>query len=818
MRYRSLLLAAASLTAFAATAHAQTAAQTQASAADDSTNVEEIVVTGTRTAGRSRLDTLAPVDVVTAKTLQQRGSTELAAALAATVPSITFPRPSNTDGTDSVRPAVLRGQGPDQTLVLVNGTRRHATALVNLNGSVGRGSAAADLNAIPSVALERIEVLRDGASAQYGSDAIAGVVNLRLREADHGGGVTVSTGKYITSFDGLQTGQKQKRRDGLTTTVSGWQGLKLGSDGFLTLSVEYLDRDYTNRSDTDTRVTPQRVTSRFGDPEVEQVSFYANAGKPIGDNWELYGWYGYQQRDAEASATYRLPTDASQNIPSVYPNGYLPLITTNTEDVTAAVGLKGELAGWKLDANLVYGKNDLDFGVKNTLNPSYGPTSPTSFKAGGLTYDQLVFGLDASREFDVGLAGPLNVAWGVEARRETYQINAGEVASYARGTVSPTLSFGSRGFTGFTPSNAIDVDRDAVGVYLDLEGKLTEKLTASAAVRYEDYSDFGTNTSGKLSARYDFTDAFALRGAVSTGFRAPSLQQQYFTSTSILYINQTVGGVTTAVPFETGTYPSVSAVGKALGGKPLEPEKSKNFSLGAVFHKGPFELTVDAYQIDVDNRIVLTETLTGSATAAAGTNARVIFDLLAPYGASAARYFTNGVDTKTKGIDVVARYRIVDDQAGTFDLTAAGNVNNFDVRRTPTTTVLPTPVTLFARQATLRFEEGTPEWKVSLQGDWSKGPWGATLRTTLYDDVLAPGTAADGSGDWHTGTQGIVDLEARYRFGDHTTVSVGADNLFDQYPDQVPPNLNTSGGNPFSSFSPFGFNGRFVYGRVAVSW
>ena len=812
MRYRSLLLAAASLTAFSATAHAQTAP------AEDNTNLEEIVITGTRTAGRSRLDTLAPVDVVTAKTLQQRGSTELASALAATVPSITFPRPSNTDGTDSVRPAVLRGQGPDQTLVLVNGTRRHPTALVNLNGSVGRGSAAVDLNAIPSVALDRIEVLRDGASAQYGSDAIAGVVNLRLREADSGGGVTVSTGKYVTSFSGLQTGQDHKRRDGATTTVSGWQGLKIGSDGFLTLSAEYLDRNFTNRSDTDTRVAPQRVTSRFGDPDVEQASFYANAGKPIGDNWALYGWYGYQQRDAEASATYRLPTDASQNIPSVYPNGYLPLITTNTEDVTAAVGLRGELAGWKLDANLVFGKNDLDFGVKNTINPSYGPTSPTSFQAGGLTYDQLVFGLDASREVDIGLAGPLNVAWGVEARQETYKINAGEVASYARGTVSPALAFGSRGFTGFTPSNVIDVDRDAVGVYLDLEGKLTEKLTGSAAVRYEDYSDFGTNTSWKLSGRYDFTDAFALRGAASTGFRAPSLQQQYFTSTSILYINQTVGGVTTAVPFETGTFPSVSTTGRALGGKPLEPEKSKNFSLGAVYHKGSFELTVDAYQIEVDNRIVLTETLTGSATAAVGTNARVIFDLLSPFGASAGRFFTNGVDTKTKGIDVVARYRIVDEQAGTFDLTAAGNINDFKVNRTPTTTVLPTPVTLFARQATLRFEQGTPEWKVSLQGDWSKGPWGATLRTTLYDNVLSPGTAADGSGDWRTGAQGIVDLEARYRFGSHTTVSLGADNLFDQYPDQVPPNLNTSGGNPWSSFSPFGFNGRFLYGRVAVSW
>lgn len=814
MRYRSLLLAAASLTAFAATANAQTATPP----ADENTNVDEIVVTGTRTAGRSRLDTLAPVDVVTAKTLQQRGSTELATALAATVPSITFPRPSNTDGTDSVRPAVLRGQGPDQTLVLVNGTRRHTTALVNLNGSVGRGSAAVDLNAIPSVALDRIEVLRDGAAAQYGSDAIAGVINLRLREADHGGGVTVTAGKYITSFDGLQTGAKQKRRDGATKTVAGWQGLKLGSDGFLTLSAEYVDRDFTNRSDTDTRVTPQRVTSRFGDPEVEQVSFYANAGKPIGDNWQLYGWYGYQQRDSEASATYRLPTDASQNIPSVYPNGYLPLITTNTEDVTAAIGLRGDLAGWKIDTNLVYGKNDLDFGVKNTLNPSYGPTSPTSFQAGGLTYDQVVFGVDASQEFDVGLAGPLNVAFGLEARRETYKINAGEVASYARGTVSPTLAFGSRGFTGFTPSNVIDVDRDAVGAYLDLEGKLTEKLTASAAVRREHYSDFGNNTSWKLSGRYDFTDAFALRGAVSTGFRAPSLQQQYFTSTSILYINQQVGGVTTAVPFETGTYPSVSTVGQALGGKPLEPEKSKNFSLGAVYHKGAFELTVDAYQINVDNRIVLSETLTGSATAAAGTNARVIFDLLSRYGASAGRFFTNGVDTKTKGVDIVARYRILDEQAGTFDLTAAANVNDFKVDRTPTTTVLPTPTTLFGRQATLRFEEGTPRNKVSLQGDWSKGPWGATLRTTLYGNVLSPGTAADGSGDWHTGSQGIVDLEARRRFGEHTTVSLGADNLFDQYPDQVPPNLNTSGGNPFSSFSPFGFNGRYLYGRLAISW
>lgn len=801
MNQRTLLLAAASIAGLLSTsAYAQT----------EDANVDELVVTGTRTAGRTRLETLAPVDVVNAQALQQRGTTELATALAVAVPSINFPRPSNTDGTDSVRPATLRGQGPDQTLVLVNGARRHATALVNTNGSVGRGSAAVDLNAIPSTAIDRIEVLRDGASAQYGSDAIAGVINLRLREADHGGGLTVTHGQYVTSFKGYYGGERDIT-DGQTTTVSGWQGLKLGSDGFLTLSAEYRDRGNTNRSDIDPRVTPKRITSRFGDGDVEDVSVYANAAKPLVEGWEAYGWLGYQHRDSTTAATYRLPTDATQNIISVYPNGYLPLLTVDSEDVSAGAGLRGEVAGFKADVNLVYGKNDIDFGVQNTLNPSLGPTSPTHFEAGGLSYEQMVFGADFSREFEVGLAKPLNVAFGLEARRETYKINQGEAGSYVRGPFT-TLALGSRGFTGFTPNNEVDVDRDAVGVYLDVEGNLTEKLSASAAVRYEDYSDFGSNTTGKLSARYDFTPEFAVRGSVSSGFRAPALQQQYYTATSILYIN--------GVPFETGTYPSVSPVGTALGGKALDPETSKNYALGFVFRKGAFELTVDGYRIDVDDRIVLSETLTGSATAAVGTNGRTIFNLLAPYGASAARFFINGVDTETTGLDVVAHYRIVDDQAGTFDLTAAGNVNDLKVTRTPVTdnTILPTQTSLFARQAVLRFEEGAPKHKVTLQGDWSRENLGATLRTTFYGDVLSPGTLADGSADSHTGVKGVVDLEGRYTFPMGLIASVGADNLFDAYPRQIIPTLNTTGAGPFSSFSPFGFNGRFVYGRLSYKW
>lgn len=802
MSYRHILFAAASAASLLATSAAF--AQTQTA------EVEELVVTGTRTEGRSRLESLAPVDVISAQSLQRQGTTELASALAATVPSIDFPRPSNTDGTDAVRPATLRGQGPDQTLVLINGARGHTSALLNLNGSVGRGSAAVDLNAIPSTAIERIEVLRDGASALYGSDAIAGVINVMLRRADHGGGASVTYGQYETSIDGFY-GRDGHISDGGTVTVNGWQGLSLGEGGFLTISGEYRDRSHTNRSDIDPRITPLKVRSRFGDGDVQDGSLYLNAGKEIGGGWELFGWAGGQKRHAETAATYRTPTDATQNIPSVYPDGYLPLLNTHSEDAQGGLGIKGEVAGFRANVVVDYGWNQIKYDVKNTLNPSLGPTSPHEFYAGKLIYDQWVGNADFSRDFDVGLAGPLNVAFGAEARREGYEIGAGEPGSYIRGPFT-TLALGSRGFTGFTPSNVIDKHRTNVGAYLALEGKLLDRLTASAAVRQEHYSDFGNNTSGKLSARYEVTDSLAFRASAETGFRAPSLQQQYFTSTAILFIN--------GVPFETGTYPSVSPVGLALGGEELKAEKSKNYALGAVFRRGAFELTVDGYQIKVDDRIVLSETLTGSATAAAGSNARVLFDLLSPRGASAARFFLNGVNTNTKGVDIVAHYVIRDDQAGTFDLTAATNINDFSVTRTPTTkqTILPTPVSLFARQAVLRFEKSTPQWKTALQGNWSKDAFGATLRTTFYGDVLAPGTLADGSADVHTGTRGVVDLEARYTFADRVTVALGADNLFDTYSRQVLPNLNTTGAAPFTSFSPFGFNGRFVYGRASIHW
>ncbi|QDH73051.1 TonB-dependent siderophore receptor [Brevundimonas sp. M20] len=801
-RVRATLFAAASATALlagAAQAQAQTAPQ---STQPDATEIDEVVVTGTRAPNRSRLDTLAPVDVVTQEDLQNRGTTELAAALAQSVPSLTFQRPAVVDGTDSIRPATLRGLSPDQTLVLVNGTRRHASALVNVNGSVGRGSAAVDLNTIPSGALDRVEVLRDGASAQYGSDAIAGVINLRLRQADHGGGATITLGQYYTTVDTARAPGRDEQ-DGGTITASAWQGFGLGDGGYLTLSAEYLQRDPTNRSDLDPRVTPNAVTARFGDPEVEQWTVFANAGAPLGNGWEAYGWAGYQDRDSESAAFPRLASNVN-NVAAIYPNGFLPKIAINSQDVSLAGGLRGSIGGWDADVNLVYGRNALDFRTEDSLNATYGAASPTSFDSGALIYDQLVLGADVSRQFDVGLYAPLNVAAGLEARRETYEIQAGQAESWDRGPLggNTALAGGAQGFVGFQPSNEVDEDRTAVGVYVDVEAPITEQFTIAGAVRFEDYSDFGNSTTGKISARYDFTPWFALRGSASTGFRAPSLQQSYFTSTSSV--------IQSGAVVETGTFPATSTVATLLGAQPLDAETSVNYTLGAVFRFGDFNLTIDAYQIDIEDQIVLSELINRSFSPQ-------VASLLDPLGVQAARFFLNGVDTTTKGVDVVGRYRLSDDTYGDWDFTVAANFNDVEVTRLPTSSSVLSPVPpLFARSRVLTIEEGTPDTKVSGTTDWSYGRWGITARATYYASVLQPGTTA--ASDYSTGDKVTADFEGRFKPNDRITLALGVDNAFDEYPDAVPATLNSNGVLGFPFYSPFGFNGRFVYARIGLNW
>ena len=810
----SELLAAASAAALAQAAP-QTATQTEAAqsapvadAASTAAEGQDIIVTGTRATGRSRLDSVAPVDVLSGASLQRQGTTELATALATVAPSINFPRPSANDATDAIRPATLRGLSPDQTLVLINGIRGHTSANLNTNGTVGRGSAAVDLNTIPTVALDRIEVLRDGASAQYGSDAIAGVVNLRLREARSGGGAQVNYGFYDTQVD---TARGSRHVTGEhTVTASAWQGIGFGSDGFITLSGEYLKRQPTNRADFDPRVTPTRVTGRYGDPEVEQFTGFVNAGTSLTDNLSLYAFGGYQDRDTRGAAFPRVrASNASaatiaQLTLAGFPNGFLPIINTKSKDINSAVGLRGTVSDFNVDLSFSYGRNTVDFRTLNSANYAYGSSTPRNFYDGAVAYDQYVAGLDVTRKLDVFQS--LNVAFGVEGRREGYKITAGERASYdypagATDAVAGSAP-GAQGFGGFAPRNATKRNRRSGSVYLDVEAQLTDAFLVGIAGRAEDYSDFGTTANGKLSARYDVAPWFALRGTVSTGFRAPSLQQQYFT--------QVASVVTNGVPILTGTVPSTDPVGRALGGLPLEPEKSTNISLGTVIRAGGFDLTVDAYSIRIRNQIGLSENI-------AGTFSPAVASLLAPFNVSAARFFINGLASTTKGIDAVAHYRWRTESAGAFDFTLAGNINTIDVTRVPTSTATLNPApTLFARSRILTLEQGTPGEKVTGTIDWSLDRLGALARVTYYGDVNQPGTVS--TADVHTGQHAITDLELRYAAPKGAQIGLGVSNLFDVYPDRQSAANNSTGVLGFPYYSPFGFNGRYLYARVGINW
>jgi iron complex outermembrane receptor protein len=816
------LMAATVLTPWATPALAQ-------EASDD----EAIIVTGTRAANRSALSTASPVDVISADDLSLGGVTEVNQALSVALPSFNFPRPGLADGTDTIRPATLRGLAPDQTLVLLNSKRRHAASLVNVNGTIGRGSSAVDMNTIPAAAVGSIEVLRDGASALYGSDAIAGVINVRLREESSGGGATVTYGQRITTVETLlgnpPTGAgwsvaNQASRDvtdGETATVGGWIGLPLGENGFLTISGEYLDQQETIRTAADWRqqyplvgsafdpreATINRLNAWYGEPRIEQYTVFANAGYDLANGAELYGWASYQNRDSTSAGFFRRALD-DRNVISIYPDGFLPLINPEVIDYSGALGMRWTMADWDMDASVVYGANSMDFTIRNTLNRSIGPTSKTVFDAGGFEYDQMAVNLGGVRSFNAGLANPVNLAIGVEFRQEGYAINAGEPDSYRNGGVllngAPTAS-GAQVFPGFRPSNVVDVDRRALGAYVDVETNLTDALLVGAAVRVEDYTDFGATLSGRLSARYDFSDNFAIRGSVQNGFRAPSLQQQNFTATSTNFIN--------GIPFDITTFPVNDPVARALGAQPLQAEESVNLALGAVIRFGQLNVTIDAYQIDVTDRIVLSENLTAA-------NVRTFLTSQGFIGIGGGRFFINGVDTTTEGVDVVANWSLDETPIGDFDFTFGANWNSTDVTRVPQTAQLaalsPAPV-LFDRINVLTFEEGTPKDKYAFSTDWEYGLFGATFRATRYGEVLSPGTSA--ATDLVLEPATLIDIEGRMNlFDTGARLAIGADNVTDEYPTQTPPALNTTSNTPFSNYSPFGRSGRYVYARLAYEW
>lgn len=793
-----------------------------------------VVVTGTRVANRTALDTSAPVDIISAESLRNAGTTEINQALAVALPSLNFPRPGLADGTDTIRPATLRGMAPDQTLVLVNSKRRHASALVNVNGTIGRGSASVDLNTIPTAIVKTIEVLRDGAAAQYGSDAISGVVNLRLRTDNKGGEATVTYGARVTEYEfnpnpntvpagGAWAPQSSRERtDGQTGTVSVWKGLAWGETGHITIAAEYKDQAHTERSGYDMRqqyaspagtfdpreLTVNRFNAWYGEPEMKQTTLFANIGNSLGDGMKIYGWASYQKREARTAGQFRISQDA-RNITSIYPDGFLPIITPDVDDFSATGGLTWTAGAWDMDASLGYGKNKMHFGVENSLNRSIGPTSKTSFDAGGFSYDQTVLNLTAIRSVEMaGLASPLNVAVGAEARREGYKLFAGEPDSYRYGGVllpnGTPAAPGAQVFPGFRPTDESDTHRTAVGVFVDLEANLTPQLLTSVAVRGEHYSDFGNSLAGKLAGRYDFTKAFALRGSLQNGFRAPSPQQQNFTTTSTNF----VGGM----PFEITTFKPDHPIAIAFGAKPLEAEKSVNLSLGAVVRMGAANLTVDAYRIKVKDRIVLSENLLQDNVKAYLVDQGFV-------GAGGGRFFINGVDTTTQGVDIVLGWPMNTGTTGKFDFTLAANFTKTEVTKVPETAELaalnPAPP-LFARVNVLSLEKGQPKNKFNAAVNWKLGALGATLRATRYGEVLSPN--ASPALDFTIPAKTVVDMEVRYALSSQLNLALGAENVFDVYPKALPFTLNTTGNTPYANYAPFGRGGRFVYARASYAF
>jgi len=845
----------------------QADADAQSSAGDQG---DAIIVTGSRLGGRTIADSPVPVDVIGGEQLQNSGATETNRLLNQLVPSFNFPQPSLTDGTDSLRPATLRGLAPDQTLVLVNGKRRHQAALLNLNGSVGRGSGAVDLNEIPPIAIDRIEVLRDGASSLYGSDAIAGVINIQLsrREGVRG---SVTYGQNVTQMEevydvlGLQTtaagapvlatnggtnrandvfalnqGDERVRHDGETLTLASSIGLPMGESGFLVFSSQFRDRQPTNRSGADPRrqyfvstaattLDPReagynRFNHRYGDGETQDFNLFYNAGTDIGAV-ELYTFGSYGLRDGNGAGFFRRsidPRNRNYSVPTTvaaftpfYADGFLPIINSEITDKSFAVGAKTEfMTGWNADLSLVYGGNRLDYRVTDSFNVSLGNASPRGFDAGGLAFSQVVGNLDVTHNLDVDFINKAGIAIGGEIRKERFRIFAGDVASYVNGPfVTAGAPGGAQVFPGFRPSNEVNVTRESYAGYLELDTEVSDRLSVQLAGRYEHYADFGDTLNGKAAARLELFPGVAVRGSISTGFRAPSLAQQYFNTTS----TNNVAGVL----IDILTVPVSNPIARALGSRDLEPEKALNFGGGITLDPIPgFNVTADYYQIRIRDRIVLTENLQG-----AGVNTLLLQNGIT--GVSSARFFVNGVDTKTEGVDVVATYRVPDMGLGNIRLTAGFNYNEQSITDRAVLPSLPGLI-LYGRAESLRLTNGQPKSKINMAVDYDAGPVSATVRTNRYGTVLSAGSntnlalaPSEALGDYYLPPRWIWDTEVRLQATKAIQLALGADNVFDTYPRRAPFGgvFGINGAFlPYSSLSPFGFNGRYLYGRVSVNF
>ncbi|MHB1991723.1 TonB-dependent receptor plug domain-containing protein [Metallibacterium scheffleri] len=782
--------------AAAGVTHAQDAKQQPTKAKE----LQTVVVTGTRMADRTVAYSMAPIDVLTPKDLEQTGAPSLAQALRTLLPSFNFPQPSVTDGTDAIQPAQLRGLSPDETLVLINGKRQHTTAIVNVNGTLGRGSSPVDLNAIPMNAIARIEVLRDGAAAQYGSDAIAGVINIILKGGNHGGSVSGTLGQY----------SKHDNADGRTAQGGADGGFALGQKGWIYLSADYTHQDPTNLAGPDLRYptnpTYGQVTFHYGIPLLKQKNAAINMQYDLTPQVQFYAFSVFNKRNVSAGGFFRSLSAYSASNPAavaVYPAGYLPIENSSILDTSLVAGLRGTvLDGWHYDLSYNTGGNHWKLDTSNTFNYSLGAASPTGFYIGTLLNREDVLNADFNKGVDLSwLKNPLTVAWGLEHRKDSFTIKQGDAASYA--------GAGAQVFPGYQPLDAGTHSRHDNAAYLDLETDFNDQLSGGFAVRHENYSDFGSTTSWKFSGRYGFNDTVALRATASTGFRAPSLQQEWYSSTAINFVN--VGN--TLVPFTIRTFPVNNPAAVALGAQPLQPEKSHNYSIGLVFTpQSGLYATVDLYQISIDNRIILSGNLVGTAVQNYLTSVGIPF-------VSGGRFFTNAVNTRTRGVDVVGTYPVQLGDSSTLKFTGGLNYN-----KTTILSIAPNPPQLGLAGLTLpvidRTNQGyitnsTPRDKVFLAADWSLGSWRVHGQATRYGTWTIYGSTP--SGDQTYGAKVLLDASVSYLWN-NWDFTVGANNLTNQYPDQNNAANNFGGILAYPNSSPFGFSGAYYYGTATFRW
>ncbi len=787
-------------------------------AAENEPPLEVVVVTGTRTAGHSVDESLAPIDLVTPEAIRRSAAVpgEVGAALQSLVPSFSLPRQSNSNFADLVRPAQLRGLSPDQTLVLINGKRRHGTATLTTESKLGKGTSPVDFNSIPVGAIKRIEVLRDGAGAQYGSDAIAGVVNIVLKDAADGGEASTSFGQHRTDFE--PTGDSINDGDTFFASVNAGFGV---GDGFLNLTAEYRDRDQTLRSGPDQipffeNQTPPNLallgtqTHKAGDGPMEDVLLMFNSALSINDSVELYSFGGYSNRDGEGANFFRYP-DSFANVPSIFPDGYIPVLDATSVDYSLAAGVRGTLASdWNWDVSAVYGSNDFDHDITNSLNVSLGAASPTSFNVAEYELSQLALRFDMSRPFDVGgFANPVNFAWGLEYRTDTYESTEGDLESYVAGPVIGA-PIGTQAGSGLQPSETVDVDRNAASAYVDLESSLTDDFQLGVAGRFEDYSDFGSSANGKVSARYELTPSLAVRGTVGTGFRAPSLTQAFFRGSTTSF---GTGGQLEQVL----NLPTDDPIAVLLGASELEAEESASYNLGFVYRNDAgLRLTVDFYRIDIDDRITLSERIGGQPVT------DFINASLGIPGVLGVRFFTNAVDTQTDGYDFVAEYGF-DLGGGDLAVSAAYNRTVTEVESVdpnpPVLDTLGVGTVLFGVEERNTLESASPDDKLILTGHWTSERWSILGRATRYGEATRVFNFGGGFEPQQTyGSEWGVDLDVEFEVTEQFAVAIGANNVLDEYPDLSSDLINFFGNLPYDVLQPITFNGAYYYLRTTYSF